>query len=76
MRKNRFANIVPEHCFDFTLADFEQIINNDFIEWEAEWLNGINYFSSELNKFGIFLLKFFKSLYLKTKTSKFYREIT
>ena len=36
MRKNRFANIVPEHCFDSTLADFEQIINNDFIEWEAE----------------------------------------
>ena len=69
-------NKFQQNIFDFTLADFEQIINNDFIEWEAEWLNGINYFSSELNKFGIFLLKFFKSLYLKTKTSKFYSEIT
>ena len=29
-------NIVHEHCFYVTLADFEQIINNDFIQLEAE----------------------------------------
>ena len=26
--KNRVINIVPKHCFELTLADFEQIINN------------------------------------------------
>ena len=36
IRKNRNVNITPEHCFDVTLADFEQIINNDFIQLEAE----------------------------------------
>ena len=46
-------NIAPEHCFDVTLADFEQIINNDLIQLEDEWLNDINYFSRELKKFGI-----------------------
>ena len=51
--KNRLINIAPEHCFDHILADFEQIINNDFIQLEAEILNDINYFSCELNKFGI-----------------------
>ena len=40
--KNRLINLAPEHCFDFTLADFEQIIDNDFIQLEAEWLNDIN----------------------------------
>ena len=51
--KNRLINIAPEHCFDVTLADFEQIINNDFIQLQAELLNDINYFSSKSNKFGI-----------------------
>ena len=51
--KNRLINIVPERCFDVTLADFEQIINNDFMQSGAEWLNDINYFSRESNKFGI-----------------------
>ena len=51
--KNRLINIAPEHCFDVTLADFEQIINNDFTQLEVEWLNDINYFSRESNKFGI-----------------------
>ena len=37
-------NIAPEHCFDVTLADFEQIINNDIMQMEAEWLNDINHF--------------------------------
>ena len=46
-------NIAPEHCFDVTLADFEQIINNDFSKLEIEWLKDINYFSRESNKFGI-----------------------
>ena len=40
--KNRLINLASEHCFDFTLADFEQIIDNDFIQLEAEWLNDIN----------------------------------
>ena len=34
--KYRLINIVPEHCFDVTLAEFEQIISNDFIQLEAE----------------------------------------
>ena len=34
--KNRLINIVPERCFDVTLADFEQIINNDFMQSGAE----------------------------------------
>ena len=34
------------------LAEFEQI-NHDFIQLEAQWLNEINYFSKEFNKFGI-----------------------
>ena len=29
-------NTAPEHCFDVTLADFEQIINNDIMQMEAE----------------------------------------
>ena len=28
-------DIAPKHCFDFTLADFEQIINNDFMQLKA-----------------------------------------
>ena len=59
---NNFEKLCPtkqtcwyrvEHCFDVTLSDFEQTINNDFIQLEAEWLNNINYFSRESNKFGI-----------------------
>ena len=53
IRKNILINIAPEHCFDVTLADFEQIINNDFIQLEAQRLNDINYFSRESNRFGI-----------------------
>ena len=34
--RNRLINIAPKHCFDVTLANFEQIINKDFIELEAE----------------------------------------
>ena len=37
LKKNRLTNIAPEHCFDITLAaEFETIINNDFIQLEAE----------------------------------------
>ena len=32
----RLINIAPEHCFDVTSAEFVQIINNDFIQLEAE----------------------------------------
>ena len=35
-KKNRLINIVPEHCFDVTLTDFEQIIISDSIQLEAE----------------------------------------
>ena len=42
-----------QHCFDVTLAKIEQIINTDCMQLEAEWLNVINYFSRESNKFGI-----------------------
>ena len=52
-RKKRLNNIAPEHCFGVTLADFEQIINIDFMQLEAERLNDITYFSRESNKFGI-----------------------
>ena len=43
-RQNRLIGIVPKHCFGVTLADFEQIINSDIIQFEAEWLND-NHFS-------------------------------
>ena len=36
IRKKRLVNIAPGHCFDVALANFEQIINNDFIQLEAE----------------------------------------
>ena len=36
IRKNRLINISPEHCFDITLADFGQIINNGFIQFGTE----------------------------------------
>ena len=36
IRKNRLIDIAPEHCFGVTLADFEQIINNGFIQLDAE----------------------------------------
>ena len=36
IRKNRLINIPPERVFDVILADFEQIINNDFTELEAD----------------------------------------
>ena len=38
IRKNSLINIAPEHCFGVTLADFEQIINNNFIQLKAELL--------------------------------------
>ena len=44
IRQNRPIDVAPEHCFDVTLGEFEHIINSNFIQLEAEWLNGINYF--------------------------------
>ena len=29
-------NIASEHCFDVTIFDFEQKINNNFMQLEAE----------------------------------------
>ena len=49
IQQNRFIDIAPEHRFVVTLADFEQIINNDFMQL----LNKINCFSRESNKSGI-----------------------
>ena len=46
-------DIAPEHCFEVPLAAFQQIINNGFIQLETEWLNDINHFSRESNKFRI-----------------------
>ena len=48
IRQNRLIDIAPEHYFYVTLAGFEQIINNDLTQLEAESLNDINYFSSFL----------------------------
>ena len=45
--QNRPSDVAPEHCFDLNLADFEWVINNNFIQLEAERLNDINYFSRE-----------------------------
>ena len=44
-------NVRP--LFYVTLGDSEEIINNDFIQLEAEWQNDINYISRKSNKFGI-----------------------
>ena len=44
IRQNRPIDVAPEHCFDVTLGEFEHIINSNFIQLEAEWLNDINYF--------------------------------
>ena len=52
-RKVGLINIATKHCFDVTLAAFEWIINNEFIQLKSEWLNDVNYFSRESNKFGI-----------------------
>ena len=52
-RQNRFIDIANEYGFDVTLAGFEPMIDNDFIQLEAEWLNDINFFSRKSNKLGI-----------------------
>ena len=74
---NRLIDIVPEHCFDVTLANFEEIINNDFIQLEAELLSDINYFSQEVkqiwNNFCVISLNVCTII---TKTSKFNNAIT
>ena len=36
IRQNRLIGIVPEHCFDATLANFEQIINNNFTQLKTK----------------------------------------
>ena len=36
LNPKKFTNIVSEHFFDVTLAHFEQIINNSFIQLGAE----------------------------------------
>ena len=32
----KLSNIAPKHCFEVTLTDIEQIINNKLIQLEAE----------------------------------------
>ena len=51
IRQNRPIDIAAEHCFDVNFADFEQIINTDFIHLEAEWLRAVNYFSRSQTNF-------------------------
>ena len=35
-QQNRLIALAPKHCFDVTLVDFEQIVNNDFMQLETE----------------------------------------
>ena len=37
----RLIGVAFEHCFDVTLGGFEQIINNDFTQLEAECLDAL-----------------------------------
>ena len=53
---------MPKHCLGVALGDYEQIINNGFVQLEAEWLNDI-FFSRESRNLGLFLRDFFKNLY-------------
>ena len=49
-RQNRFIDIANEYGFDVTLVDSEPMIDNDFIQLEAEWLNDINFFFQEVKQ--------------------------
>ena len=49
IQQNRLIDMVLEHCFDVTLADFEQITNNDFMQLKAELLKDINYSMNQTN---------------------------
>ena len=37
----RHLGVAFEHCFDVTLGGFKQIIDNDFTQLEAEWLDAL-----------------------------------
>ena len=49
IQQNRLIDMALEHCFDVTLADFEQIINNDFMQLKGELLKDINYSMKQTN---------------------------
>ena len=49
IQQNRLIDTALEHCFDVTLADFEQIINNDFMQLKGELLKDINYSMKQTN---------------------------
>ena len=51
--QNKVTDIAPEHCFDVALAKFEQMINTDFRQLDAEGLNSIHYYYRESNKFRV-----------------------
>ena len=36
IRQKKLSNIAPKHCFEVTLTDIEQIINNKLIQLETE----------------------------------------
>ena len=36
IQQNRAVDVAPRDCFDFTLADFEQVIIYDFIRLQAD----------------------------------------
>ena len=67
IRQKKLSNIAPKHCFEVTLTDIEQIINNKLIQLEAEWLSDNDYFSSDSNNLEKFLRNFFKKLFLNNK---------
>ena len=65
------------HYSDLSLGDIKKTINNNFIQLEAKWLNDVNNFSRDSNKFGtIFCVISLNTYTNKTKTSRFYIEIT
>ena len=69
--------ISRKHCFDVTLANFEEIINNDFMQLKAEWLSDINYFSQGAKQtWNNFFVISLNVCTIKIKPSMFNSEIT
>ena len=69
-KNNPLVNITPEHCFDVTSADLEQIINYDFMPLEAERWNDIIIFPGS-QIWNNFLHNFFKTNTKKQKPRSF-----
>ena len=68
--KNRLINVTPEQNFGVTLADFKQIIDNNFKQLKAEWFNNIvNFPGSQKNL--EFLHRFYSEIAYFLKFSLF-----